>query len=88
MQNFFLIWPNFFQTFADNPVWDLATVNACRGFGPTIFFVKKTSLHGDPGLRVKFVSIVISTEFGGTIANADSWSAEPLILLNLCQGSH
>jgi hypothetical protein len=26
MQNFSPIWPNFFLTFADSPVWDLATV--------------------------------------------------------------
>jgi hypothetical protein len=26
MAEFFPIWQNFFQTFADNPVWDLATV--------------------------------------------------------------
>jgi hypothetical protein len=36
MQSVFLIWPNFFQTFADNPVWDLATVlSASRLFGAT-----------------------------------------------------
>jgi hypothetical protein len=26
MQNFFHIWPNFFDKFAVNPFWDLATV--------------------------------------------------------------
>jgi hypothetical protein len=34
--DFFLIWLNFFKTFADNPVWDLETVpSASQLFGAT-----------------------------------------------------